>query len=377
MKPAFKVTRQRYQHGSIRKVQRAHGFAWEFRYYATDESGQRKARVQTFDSAIYKTERDVRKAVQGQLATLNANTLAGRVNMTFGALIDRYLADELPTLKHSTQNTNRSLLNLHIRPRWSEHRLTDIKPLAVKTWIDGLPFGAASKVRARNIISRLLDLAMLWEYIPTERNPMELVKVKGSSKREKPITIITPEQFKAIVDALPKPYSLMVLVCGVMGLRVSEMLALKWTDFNFDERTLAINRVFTHNQIQASPKSDASSSTLPVYDELIDSLQAWRTQQEHDFDYVFASPRTAGPYSPSTILTDYLKPAAKKQGIAGLGWHTFRHSYKAWMAQANTNPATMKDLMRHAAISTTMDVYGRTLTEEMRRSNDKVASLLF
>jgi hypothetical protein len=35
MKPVFKVTRQRYQHGSIRKGSRSHGFAWEFSYYAT------------------------------------------------------------------------------------------------------------------------------------------------------------------------------------------------------------------------------------------------------------------------------------------------------------------------------------------------------
>ena len=264
MKPTFKVTRQRYQHGSIRKVPRSHGFAWEFRYYATDESGQRKARVQTFDSAIYKTERDVRKAVQGQLASLNSNTLAGRVNVTFGSLIDRYIAEGLPKLKHSTQNTNKSLLNLHVRPKWSEYRIPNFTAGEVKKWIDGLSFGAVSKVRARNLISRLLDLAMLWEYIPVGRNPMELVEIKGSSKREKSITIITPKEFKAVVNALPEPYNLMVLVCGALGLRVSEMLALKWSDFDFKNRTLEIQRVFTHNEIQESPKTDSSGYRYDV-----------------------------------------------------------------------------------------------------------------
>lgn len=189
----MKISRQRYQVGSVRKVPRSHGFAWEFRYYSTDVDGIRRAKVQTFDSETYPSERDVRLAVQGQLAALNADTLGGRVNVTFGMLIDRYLKEELPNLLHSTQTTNKSLLEVHIRPKWGDYRLPDIKAMEVKRWLDSLPFGAASKVRARNTISRLLDLAMLWEYLPVERNPMELIKVKGSTKRQKAIVIITKD----------------------------------------------------------------------------------------------------------------------------------------------------------------------------------------
>ena len=75
----------------MRKVPRAHRFAWEFRSYYTDTNGQRKLKVQTFDAAIYKTERDVCNWVEAQLASLNANTLAGRAVVAFGQIIDRYL----------------------------------------------------------------------------------------------------------------------------------------------------------------------------------------------------------------------------------------------------------------------------------------------
>ncbi len=102
---------------------------------------------------------------------------------TLGTVIDRYMVEEFPALRHSTQTTNRSLIDLHIRPRWEDVRLLDVTALAVKNWLDTLPFGAASKARTRNTVSKLLDLAMLWEYIPVGRNPMELVRVKGSTKR--------------------------------------------------------------------------------------------------------------------------------------------------------------------------------------------------
>lgn len=116
-------------------------------------------------------------------------------------------------------------------------KLADVSPMGVKKWIDGLSFGSASKARTRNMISKFLDLAMLWEYIPVARNPMQLVRIKGSTKRQKAITIITEAQFRALVAELPEPYQLMVRVCGCLGLRVSETLGLKWQDFDFDACT--------------------------------------------------------------------------------------------------------------------------------------------
>lgn len=372
----MKVSRERYQHGSVRKVPRSQGFAWEFRFYITAPDGKRKLKVQTFDSVKYQTERDVRMAVEGQLSALNAGTLGGKVAATLGTIIDRYMTEEFPALRHSTQTTNRSLIDLHIKPKWQDVRLADVTAIAVKQWMEKLPFGAASKVRARNMVSKLLDLAMLWEYIPVNRNPMELIRVKGSTKRQKQITIITPKQFKALVDALPEPYNLMVLVTGCLGLRVSETLGLKWDDFNFDECTLAIGQVFTHGQVQNTPKTDASGGEIPVHPKLCAILQERKSKQTHDHSWVFASVKTGSPYSDATILNRYLKPAAVKLGIKGLGWHTLRHSYKSWMATAKISPAQMKDLMRHSDIETTMNVYGKTLTPEMRAANILVAGQL-
>jgi len=216
--------------------------------------------VQTFDPAKYPTERDVRPAVKGQLSALNTGTLGGKVAATLSVVIDRYMAEEFPQLRRSTQTTNRSLIDLHIRPKSQDTRLADVTALAVKQWLDKLPFGAASKVRARNIVSKLLDLAMLWEHIPVIRNPIELIRVRGSTKWQKKITIITPEQFKALISMLPEPYSLMVLITGCLGLRVSETLGLKWLDFNFDAETGSIGQVFTHGAVQDVPKTDASGA---------------------------------------------------------------------------------------------------------------------
>jgi hypothetical protein len=62
----MKVSRERYQHGSVREVPHSQGFAWEFRFYVTAPDGKRKLKVQTFDSMQYPTKCDVRKWVEGQ-----------------------------------------------------------------------------------------------------------------------------------------------------------------------------------------------------------------------------------------------------------------------------------------------------------------------
>jgi integrase len=369
-------TRNRYQHGSIRKVPRANGFAWEFRFYCSDENGERKLKTQTFDAIKYPTVAAVRKAVESQLGALNSDTMAGKVSATMNTIINRYYAEEFPSLRHSTQSTNRSLIDLHIRPKFGDVRPSDVSAILVKNWLEKCSFGAAQKARARNIISKLLDLSMLWEYIPLQRNPMQLVKIKGSTKRQKKLVILTPDQFKTYTQSLPEPYSLMVLVSGCFGFRVSETLALKWADFDFGEGTVQVRRVFTHSRIQELPKTDASADPLPVHLKLMAVLQQWREKQANNDSWVFPSPRTGGPYSDSTILTDHLKPAAVRMGIKGLGWHTFRHSYKSWLATAKVEPSRIKDLMRHADISTTMNVYGKTVSKEMRNGNALVVKKL-
>ncbi|HTW81433.1 MAG TPA: tyrosine-type recombinase/integrase [Terracidiphilus sp.] len=368
----MKHSRNRYQHGSIRKVPRANGFAWEFRFYCSDESGERKLKTQTFDALKYPTETSVRKAVEPQLGALNSDTLSGKISATMKTIIDRYYAEEFPSLRHSTQSTNRSLIDLHIRPKFGDVRPSDVSAILVKNWLDKCEFGAAQKARARNILSRLLDLAMLWEYIPVQRNPMQLVKVKGATKRQKKLVVLTPDQFKTYVQSLPEPYNLMVLVSGCFGFRVSETLALKWVDFDFGEETVQVRRVITHNRIQELPKTDASADPLPIHPKLMAVLKLWRKKQDQDESWVFPSPRTGGPYSDSTILTDYLKPAAAKLGIKGIGWHTFRHSYRSWLSASGVKDAHAKDLMRHSDIKTTMNVYGKTVSKEMRDGNTRV-----
>ena len=76
----------------------------------------------------------------------------------------------------------------------------------------------------------LLDCAMWSGVIELARNPIELVVVKGATKRVRKPRNLTVEEFQKLVAELHEPYRTIALICVCFGLRISECLALKWSD---------------------------------------------------------------------------------------------------------------------------------------------------
>jgi len=71
------------------------------------------------------------------------------------------------------------------------------------------------------------------------------------------------------------------------------------------------------------------------------------------------NPNTQRPYWQESVRAKYIKPAAVKAELGtNIGWHTFRHTYRSWLDSTGAPVAMQRELMRHASIATTMDVYG-------------------
>ena len=73
-------------------------------------------------------------------------------------------------------------------------------------------------------------------------------------------------------------------------------------------------------------------------------------------DWVFPSPITDRCFHASPIQQDYIRPAGEKLGVEGVGWHTFRHTYRAWLDAVGAPIGVQQKLMRHAHGSTTSGV---------------------
>jgi len=93
---------------------------------------------------------------------------------------------------------------------------------------------------------------------------------------------------------------------------------------------------------------------------------------------LFANPVTGRPYHQESLQKSQIKRAAKLAGLGeDIGWHTFRHSYRSWLDETGAPMKVQQELMRHASIQTTMNVYGRAMTETKRHANSQVVGLVF
>jgi integrase len=107
-------------------------------------------------------------------------------------------------------------------------------------------------------------------------------------------------------------------------------------------------------------------------------FKTWRqeTQFAGDGDWVFASPLKLGrlPWSYLWVWRVFTK-AGRDAGIGSLGTHTMRHSYRSWLDAVGTAMAVQQKLMRHSSITTTMNIYGDVVTNEMAEAHGKVVQL--
>jgi integrase len=92
--------------------------------------------------------------------------------------------------------------------------------------------------------------------------------------------------------------------------------------------------------------------------------------------WVFANPITSRPYFPTEIQKRHLKPLGIKLGLGPIGWHTFRHTYRSWLDETGAPMKVQQELMRHASIQTTMNVYGQAMPASKREANGKVVEMV-
>jgi len=363
--------RARYQSGSVVLDKRV--AAWYFRW---NEGGKRKAeRIGSL--AEFPTKTKAKREAEKFVTRINTPAMK-QTRATVAEVVGRYRREKMPR-RASTVHGYDCWLNNYIVPQFGDVPVPDLKAGEVDTWLKGLKLSPKSKAEIRGLLSRLLDLAMLWEYMPLGRNPMELVEVKGAAERsKKQARTITVEEFGALSAKLQQPFRTMACVALFHGLRVSELLALKWADIDWLEKTLSVERSIV-NQIEADTKTATSAAKLPLHDSEIAMLEDWKAESEFTkpTDYVFASPHLGGdkPYHYNSFLWK-LEQGAKAAGIPVLTTHSFRHTYRSWLDSNGTSAGLVKTLMRHADIRTTFNTYGTAIPDDIRREHGRVVDMV-
>src|SRR5580658_7164536 len=162
-----------------------------------------------------------------------------------------------------------------------------------------------------------------------------------------------------------------------LGLRISEIRALQWQDFDLKGRILTLTRSIVGRYVWNGGKTGASEDEVFLDSKLVSVLEDWRKQcVETPEAWLFANADTKRPVHGDAIQKDYLRPAGEKIGLQGVGWHSFRHTYRTLIDDIGTPLGVQQRLMRHADIKTTMNTYGSAFEKTKRRANSRVADLV-
>ncbi len=213
--------------------------------------------------------------------------------------------------------------------------------------------------------------------VPTQRNPVELVTVKGASKRTRKPRSLTVAEFQKFIVQMQEPFRTTALVCVCFGLRISECMALKWSDVDWLNSKLTVQRGIVKGHVD-DVKTTGSEQSMTLDSGMAEVLKLWKQTSEFSAseDWIFASPGELGrqPWSYDSVLRSFVN-AGTGAGIGKIGTHSMRHTYRSWLDAVGTPIAVQQKLMRHADIRTTMNVYGDIVTDEMSVASGKVAGL--
>lgn len=209
----------------------------------------------------------------------------------------------------------------------------------------------------------------------------------------KEIKVLSSEQQKLFIKAI-KGHNLEVLFLVALstGLRLGEILGLKWSDIDFNTGTLTVNRTLQRvtqidrngnresKVIEQLPKTKNSIRTIPIPKNILIKLKDYKVEQSKNRlklgdlysnnDYVFCD-KLGYPIDDKRPARN-LKSILTKFNIEPIKFHGLRHTYATRLFEANVPPKTVQVLMGHYDISITLDIYTHVMEDTKLEAVDKL-----
>lgn len=301
--------------------------------------------------------RDANRRKAEVLQEINGQVYTIQSNIPLNEFFLIYNAKHIPTLRASTQAKYRSHCVNHILPAFGKWKLAaigteEIQGFLLQKEAEGIGWWARNDLR--NIISSIFTKAEDWGYWK-ERNPA-LRATPGPKKPKREKRLLTDEQVELLLSELPADIALMVRLADSTGMRISEILGLKWRFVNLLKGEIYIRESF-HRGDTGAPKTERSARTIPLADLIADvAVHKTRLRDSGPDDYVFQHPN-GGPYDDRGLNQHFLRKIAKRHGFyfEGFGFHTFRRGSVTGFQEDGGSTAEASQIVGHSRPAITND----------------------
>ena len=175
---------------------------------------------------------------------------------------------------------------------------------------------------------------------------------------------LTEDELAALVGATPEEWKLLVEFLAATGLRISEVLALRWSEINFGRRRALVRRRLRNGSF-APPKSKYGRRDVPISSALARRLWVYRMERRAaDDEPVFGS-GTNGYLDSANLFGRVMKPAARAAGVPWAGFHTLRHTCATNLFRRGLNAKQVQVWLGHHSPAFTLGTYVHLLSDDL------------
>lgn len=275
----------------------------------------------------------------------------GRI--TVAELAPAWLARKKQGNKPSTYHSTESAYRTHVAPKWGRASVADIDSLSVETWISEMTGSASSVIRAKGVLSGILDDAVKAKRLAS--NPCDGVEnlPRKTAKRH---VYLSDDDVDRLAEESGQHRTLVYLL-AYCGLRWGEAIALRVHDIDFLRRRISIHesatQVGAHHEV--GPTKSWETRSVPVPQFVIDELSAQCTSKARG-DLVF--PGNDGRYLKRPDSKDgWFVVAVKRAGVQKITPHDLRHTCASIAVSEGANVLALTRMLGHKSAAMTLDTY--------------------
>jgi integrase len=307
---------------------------------------------------------------------------------TLGEFLMHWLENRVrTTVRPSTFAGYESHVRVYLVPCLGHIRLVQLSPQHVQQFLndrvqDGLSTATIQRIRAT--LRKALADAQRWDLVA--RNAAALAS-PPPSKRPKIRPISASEAMALIEHVRGHRHEALVITALGAGLRMGEILGLRWEDVDFEGRTLTVAHALQRvdgQLVLVPPKSQHSRRTIPLAATVVTALAAHRACQDEvrlvlesewdERDFVFTT-RMGKPLIGSNVLHEFQSILAAA-GLPRYRFHDLRHAFASFLLAQGVSMYMVKEILGHSQIALTIDTYAHLSPETKREASDRMEDFL-
>jgi integrase len=372
--------------GHIR--QRSPG-SFEIRYsLGTDPAtGRRKIATTTFRGGRRDAEKELRRLLHG----VDTGEHVDPNRMTVRAWLTTWLETVRPTVAPRSHQIYADVVALYLEPAFGAIQLAKLSPARIQqiynSWDiggrrDGQLGGLSPVTRRYNhaVLRMALEHAVGMQLIV--KNPCDVFRRRLPKRERQEVVVLTSEQSARLLTAAGAFY-VPVLLGLAAGVRRGEALGLRWRHADLDRGVIQIVETLEQSKgVQLRfkpPKGDKTRSiTLPAF-AVAELSQHKRAQAEallrlgvRQSGETLVCLRDDGTVlTPHALTTGFIK-LAKSLGLAGIHFHSLRHSHATALLAAGVHPKVAQERLGHATVAMTLDLYSHVTTSMQEDAAAKI-----